>query len=166
MAFRFIGFWGPPIGPHRPPCNLAEHSIQVLMNGVRRWPGEFTAARVAFQLTRSLLSPHCQLELNSRMETGMTVYALIELQITNLEGMGQYMQAVSGTIATHGGKYLVQAGKTELIEGDQGEYPLKVILEFPSMAAAKGWYNSPEYQEILPHRIQNSKGNFIWAEGV
>ena len=96
----------------------------------------------------------------------MSVYALIELEITNLEGMGPYIQAVSGTIATHGGKYLVQAGNTEVIEGGQGEYPLKVILEFPSMAAAKGWYNSPEYQEILPHRIQNSEGNFIFAVGV
>lgn len=96
----------------------------------------------------------------------MTVYALVELEITNMEGIAPYLQAVSDTIAAHGGKYLVQAGNTEVVEGGLGEYPLKVILEFPSMAAAKGWYNSPQYQAILPHRLKNSKCNFVWAEGV
>ena len=50
--------------------------------------------------------------------------------------------------------------------GGSGEYPLKVILEFPSVAAGKGWYDSDEYQAILPFRRRNSKGNLIWVEGV
>jgi uncharacterized protein (DUF1330 family) len=96
----------------------------------------------------------------------MTVYALVELEITNMDGIGPYIKAVPDTIAAHGGKYLISAGNTEVAEGGLGEYPLKVILEFPSMAAAKGWYNSGEHQAILPHRTKNSKGNFIWVEGV
>ena len=96
----------------------------------------------------------------------MTVYALIELEITKMDGMGPYLEAVSGTIAAHGGKYLVRAGTTEVVEGGLGEYPTKVVLEFPSMAAANGWYNSAEYQAILPHRTRNSRCNFIWAEGA
>jgi len=96
----------------------------------------------------------------------MAAYALVELEVTNMEGMGPYMESVSGTIAAHGGKYLVRAGNTEVAEGGIGEYPVKVILEFPSMAAAKGWYNSREYQAILPHRTKNSKCNFVWAEGA
>ena len=96
----------------------------------------------------------------------MTVYALVELQITNMDGMGPYAASVSDTIRNHGGKYLVRAGNTEVVEGGLGEYPVKVILEFPSMDAAKNWYNSAEYQAILPHRTANSKGNFVWAEGA
>jgi uncharacterized protein (DUF1330 family) len=96
----------------------------------------------------------------------MAVYALVELEISNMEGMAPYMEAVSGTVAAHGGKYLVRAGETEVAEGGLGEYPLKVILEFPSMAAAKGWYNSKEYQAIVPHRTKNSKCNFVWAKGA
>ena len=96
----------------------------------------------------------------------MTAYALIELEITNMDGMRPYIEAVSATIAAHGGKYLVRAGTTEVAEGTLGEYPVKVVLEFPSMAAAKGWYNSEEYQAILPLRTKNSKCNFVWAEGV
>ena len=96
----------------------------------------------------------------------MTAYALIELEVTNMDGMRPYLDAVSATIAAHGGKYLVRAGSTEVAEGGLGEYPVKVVLEFPSMAAAVGWYNCAEYQAILPHRTNNSKCNFVWAEGV
>jgi len=96
----------------------------------------------------------------------MTVYALIELEITNMDGMGPYLAGVSDTIAAHGGKYLVRAGATEVVEGGMGQYPVKVVLEFPTMAQAKAWYASPEYQAILPHRTNNSKCNFVWAEGV
>ncbi len=96
----------------------------------------------------------------------MAVYAIVELEITNMDGMGPYMEAVPNTIAAHGGKYLARAGNTEVVEGGLGEYPLKVILEFPSMDAAKGWYSSGEYQAILPHRTANSKCNFVWVEGV
>lgn len=96
----------------------------------------------------------------------MAAYALVELEITNTDGIGPYLAGVAGTIAAHGGKYLVRAGATEVVEGGLGQYPVKVVLEFPSMAAAKDWYASPEYQAILPHRTANSKGNFVWAEGA
>ena len=96
----------------------------------------------------------------------MAAYALIELEIMNMDGMGPYMAAVSDTIGNHGGKYLVRAGDMEVVEGGIGEYPVKVVLEFPSMAAGKEWYNSAEYQAILPHRLANSNGNFVWVKGA
>ena len=96
----------------------------------------------------------------------MAVYALIELEITDMEGMSPYLAGVSDTIINHGGKYLVRAGNTEVVEGGIGQFPTKVVLEFPSMDAAKSWYNSPEYQSILPHRKASASGNFVWTDGV
>lgn len=96
----------------------------------------------------------------------MAVYALIELEITSRDGMGPYLAAVSETITNHGGKYRVRGGSAEIVEGGLGEYPIKVILEFPSMDTAKNWYGSAEYQAILPHRLANSNGNFVWLEGA
>ena len=96
----------------------------------------------------------------------MAVFAIVEVEVTNLDGMRPYIEAVPRTIAAHGGKYLVKAGNAEVVEGGLGEYPMKVILEFPSMNAAKSWYSSQEYQEILPFRTNNSKCNFIWLEGA
>jgi uncharacterized protein (DUF1330 family) len=96
----------------------------------------------------------------------MAVYALVELEITNMEAMEPYIQGVPALITAHGGKYLVRAGATEVAEGRLGEYPLKVILEFPSMDAAKAWYESPEYQALLPYRTNNAKCNVVWVDGV
>ena len=96
----------------------------------------------------------------------MAAYALIELEITSTEGIAPYLATVSDTITNHGGKYLVRAGATEVVEGGLGEYPVKVVLEFPSMEAARNWYHCAEYQAILPHRTANSKCNFVWVPGA
>ena len=65
----------------------------------------------------------------------------------------------------YGGRYLTRGGAAELIEG--GPEPKRiVILEFADNAAVKRWYNSPEYQKILPMRLDNSTGRAFIVEGV
>lgn len=96
----------------------------------------------------------------------MTTYAMVELTINDTDGMAPYMEKVADTVAAHGGRYLVRAGETEVLEGSIGQHPLKVILEFPNAEAAKKWYASPEYQAILPARLHNSEANFLLVEGV
>ena len=41
-----------------------------------------------------------------------------------------------------------------------------VVIEFPDLATARAWYNSPEYQAILPFRLVASQGDAILVEGV
>ena len=54
---------------------------------------------------------------------------------------------------------------TELFKG--GPEPNRVIiLEFADRAAVKRWYNSPEYQKILPGRLDNSTGRAFIVEGA
>ena len=96
----------------------------------------------------------------------MPAYALVEVTITNPEGMSEYRDKVPGTVEAHGGKYLVMSDAPKVIEGGVGEHPIKVILEFPSMEAAQAWYNSPEYQAIIPVRTENSTGNFLLVDGI
>jgi uncharacterized protein (DUF1330 family) len=54
------------------------------------------------------------------------------------------------------------------IEVMVGELPYKrlVIIEFPTRQDAIAWYNSSEYQEILPMRLSSSKGIFAVVDGV
>ncbi len=67
------------------------------------------------------------------------------------------MEAVPGTVAAHGGKYLVRAGNTEVAEGDLGEYPLKVILEFPSMPRQKAGTTLANIRQSSRIARKNSK---------
>jgi uncharacterized protein (DUF1330 family) len=95
----------------------------------------------------------------------MPAYFVAELDTTNPAGMEPYRAAVPATIAQYGGRYLTRGGATELIEG--GPEPKRiVILEFADIAAVKRWYNSPEYQKILPMRLDNSTGRAFIVEGV
>jgi len=95
----------------------------------------------------------------------MPAYFVIELEVTNLDAMGPYRAAVGATIEQYGGRFLARAGATELIEG--GPEPKRiVIIEFTDTAAFKRWYNSPEYQKILPGRLDNSTARGFIVEGV
>jgi uncharacterized protein (DUF1330 family) len=38
-------------------------------------------------------------------------------------------------------------------------------LEFPSVAQARTWYESPEYQALAPIRQGASKGSLVIVEG-
>ena len=96
----------------------------------------------------------------------MATYALVEVSINDPDGMAPYIEKVSDTITAYGGKYLVRGGDPEILEGGLGEHPLKVVLEFPNRASAKQWYDSAEYQAILPARLKSSEGNFLLIDGV
>ena len=95
----------------------------------------------------------------------MPAYVLAEIEITNPEGYKEYTAAVPATIAQDGGKFLVRGGSVEVLEGD---WPARrrVLLEFPSLEAAKRWWDSPEYEKPLAMRRANSNGRLLLLEGA
>jgi uncharacterized protein (DUF1330 family) len=95
----------------------------------------------------------------------MPAYFVAELETTNPAGMETYRAAVPATIAQYGGRFLARGGATQLLEGEP-EPKRIVILEFPDTAAAKRWYDSPEYRKILPMRLANSTGRAFIVEGA
>jgi uncharacterized protein (DUF1330 family) len=49
----------------------------------------------------------------------------------------------------------------------EGAWPGAVVLmEFPDRTAATAWYNSPEYQAILPLRTRNAISDLIFIDGL
>jgi uncharacterized protein (DUF1330 family) len=95
----------------------------------------------------------------------MPAHFVVELEMTNMDAMAPYREAVGATLAQYGGRFLARGGATELIEGGP-EAKRIVILEFADAGAIKRWSNSPEYQKILPNRLANSTARAFIAEGV
>jgi uncharacterized protein (DUF1330 family) len=95
----------------------------------------------------------------------MPAYFVAEVEVTNPAGYEPYRGAVPATIAQYGGRYVARGGNTELLEGSP-EPQRVVILEFADAVAIKRWYNSPEYQKILPGRLANSRGRAFILEGA
>ncbi|MEM7422609.1 MAG: DUF1330 domain-containing protein [Pseudomonadota bacterium] len=94
----------------------------------------------------------------------MPCYSVGHITVTNMEGYKQYAAKVPATIASHGGRYLVRGGETTVVEGEM-PHDRHVVVEWPDRATAEGWYNSPEYREILKIRLANSTGVMTIIDG-
>jgi len=95
----------------------------------------------------------------------MAAYVIVDASVHDPEGIKAYGAKVGATLKAYGARPLVAGGAVEVLEGDWSPSRL-VILEFADAEAARTWYNSPEYQEILPLRQSASDDNFLIVEGV
>lgn len=95
----------------------------------------------------------------------MAAYVFAEVEVTNPEGYKEYTTLVPPTIAHFGGRFLARGGEAHALEGDWPKVR-RVLIEFPSMDAAKKWFASPEYAKALALRRANSKGRLILLDGV
>ena len=95
----------------------------------------------------------------------MAAYAVFVREKTRIPAeLKAYSDKVGKTLAGHPVKVLAAYGAQEVWEGQPAEGV--VILEFPSMAAAKAWYNSPAYREVREHRFSGADYRAILVEGL
>jgi uncharacterized protein (DUF1330 family) len=85
----------------------------------------------------------------------MSAYAIFTREKTlDQAEMDIYYSQVQATLAAHNVKVLAAYGPFEDLEGPPTEGT--VIAEFPTMEAAKAWYDSPAYREVRIHRFQGA----------
>lgn len=79
--------------------------------------------------------------------------------------LGIYWTKVAASLEGHPMKVLSGYGPFEVLEGENTEGV--VIAEFPSMAAARAWYDSPAYREAREHRFKGAvyRGILVEATG-
>jgi uncharacterized protein (DUF1330 family) len=96
------------------------------------------------------------------MPTYLINHLRIPGDVPNAEALA-YLEQVEATVEPHGGKWLAQ-GPAEVIEG---AWPGSIVLmEFPSRGAARAWYNSADYQAILPLRVRNAISDMVWIDAL
>jgi uncharacterized protein (DUF1330 family) len=76
----------------------------------------------------------------------------------------EYLQRIDATMEPFDGRFLVHAGGAEVAEGDA--VMDAIVIEFPSRERLHGWWNSPEYQEIMPLRTRNMVADIVFVNGV
>lgn len=92
------------------------------------------------------------------------VYLIVTIKVVkDREAFQQYADQVKVLIAKHLGRYLVSERAPEVREGEF-PYARIVVVEFPSADAARDWYDSPEYQAIIPLRRRAFDANIIIAQ--
>jgi len=95
----------------------------------------------------------------------MPAYVIARVEVTDWDRYNEYLKVGPGTIAQYGGRFIARGGEVIALEGPEETRRL-VILEFPSLAKAKAWYNSKEYQNAKRLRAGASTGSLIAIEGV
>lgn len=92
-------------------------------------------------------------------------YALAYLREVEVgDDIVEYLQRIDATLAPYGGRFLVHGGPLMPVEGEwDGDI---VIIAFPDQSAAAAWYDSPDYQAILPLRTEHSRSIAAIVPGV
>lgn len=92
-------------------------------------------------------------------------YFIFEADIRDAEGMKPYLAKVGATLEPFPVQFLVNGDELESLEGEPPVGKI-VMLRFDSMEAARNWYNSPAYREILPHRLRSANNRAYLVEGL
>jgi uncharacterized protein (DUF1330 family) len=75
----------------------------------------------------------------------MPAYVIAQLEVTDPLAYEKYKAVSPPTIAAAGGRYVARGGDLAVLEGAHDGRRI-VILEFPTLEAAKGWYNGDAYK--------------------
>ena len=95
----------------------------------------------------------------------MSAYLLVDCEVTDPVRYEEYRAVAPEAIGRYGGRYLVRGGETVRLEGDW--IPRRVVvLEFPTLDAAKAFYDSPEYRAAREIRKDAARMNMIAVAGV
>ncbi|HAA66213.1 MAG TPA: DUF1330 domain-containing protein [Acidimicrobiaceae bacterium] len=94
----------------------------------------------------------------------MSVYFVVQEQVTDVEGLKAYEQAARAS-SLGSGRALAVDNSVDVIEGEWHGSRL-VILEFDDEEAFREWYESPEYQQALPMRLAATDSRGALVKGL
>ena len=95
----------------------------------------------------------------------MPAYVIADIEVHDPETYKEYAALVQAALDPFEGRFLVLGGPSEALEGDWHPQRI-VVLEFPTVEQARGWYESPDYVKAMEIRHRASTGSIILAHGV
>ncbi|MEM9784271.1 MAG: DUF1330 domain-containing protein [Pseudomonadota bacterium] len=92
-------------------------------------------------------------------------YWLAHASVTDSEAWGRYIEAARPAFAEYGARFLARGGAAEEMEGGQGR-ARHVVIEFPSLDAARSCWQSETYQAARNHREAAGVVTITVVEGL
>jgi uncharacterized protein (DUF1330 family) len=94
----------------------------------------------------------------------MPAYIIADVTVTDPEQYEEYKKFSTAAMQAHGVVVRVRGGNTVKLEGR--EPGRTVMLEFPTLAAAQTFYDSPEYTRARNARDGAAVMNMFIVEGL
>ncbi|MBI5897879.1 MAG: DUF1330 domain-containing protein [Rhodocyclales bacterium] len=91
-------------------------------------------------------------------------YLVVDARSTDPERMVEYRRLSQIAVEVHGGRFLVRGASYVTLEGSWQPQRV-VVVEFPSMEAARTFYDSPEYVAARTARAGVSDFDMLLVEG-
>lgn len=95
----------------------------------------------------------------------MPAYLVIQATVTKPEQFAEYAKRMPALIEKHGGRYRILGGDVEILEGNW-DYRSLVISEWPSMQAARDFWNSDDYAAMKKLRAGALDATVLLAKGL
>ena len=92
------------------------------------------------------------------------VIVLRESPVADAEANAEYQRKNREQAPGRRLKPLVAYGRMQALEGEAPDGV--VMLEFDTVEDARAWYESPEYQAALPHRLRSADWRTFIVEGL
>jgi uncharacterized protein (DUF1330 family) len=96
----------------------------------------------------------------------MAAYLVVDTDLTNPEIYEDYKIKARPIAEKYGGEYLARGGKMLLKESQLWSPKRMVLVRFPSFEQAEKFYDSAEYQAVLPISVQSARRSVIILEGI
>jgi len=91
-------------------------------------------------------------------------YWIAHVNVRDPERYKDYVATARPAFERFGARFLARGGEYEALEG--ADRPRNVVIEFPSLQAARDCYNSPEYQAAKAIRITVAEADMVIVEGI
>ncbi len=90
----------------------------------------------------------------------MSAFVVVHVKVNDPEKFKVYGQSARPTVAAHGGEFFLR-GKVDSVLAGEHNHDTTLVIKFPDQDAIQKWYNSPEYQALIPNRNEAADMIFI-----
>jgi uncharacterized protein (DUF1330 family) len=95
----------------------------------------------------------------------MSAYIVIRIAVSDPEKLREYQKIAPSIIEKFSGRLLARGGEVISLEGPEENRRI-VIIEFPNLETAKGFYRSAEYARAIELRKGAAEFELIAVEGL
>ena len=96
----------------------------------------------------------------------MATYLIVDTLLYKPERYEEYKLKAKPLVEKFGGEYLARGGNLTLKETDLWSPTRMVLIRFPDSQSANRFYESPEYQAILPISRESARRTMVMLEGI
>lgn len=81
----------------------------------------------------------------------MSAYMIVHVTVSDMEKFKAYSEAAKATLKTYGAELLFKGKVADVLTGEH-DYKMSAVMKFPNDSSITEWYNSIDYQALIPLR--------------